>query len=341
MGNSECVSERSKDAPPFSEEEERSLAGEHVVELAASVIFEAVPGVVRAYHTSVLVDGEEYFFSDSGICCDFGLVSHEGVPSERIELGRSCYTGLRMYQALDPAFRPGSYDLLRKNCNSFSDCALAFLLRKRLDWKYMAMERFGQGGTSLVSNGTVSWLSSGAYAPNPAADGFSADATVKALEEDRTSGPRAKGSKGPATEQRRVTLFVGAKVRIVGLKGAAELNGQGAEVVRYNPVNGRWEVLLRGSCEIKALRAENLRPLGEALLAVGSRVKICRLDSEAGQALNGTEGEVVRYIHDGSRYEVLVGNQTKALKSENLCQISDELDSEALKSKQPSESSGA
>ena len=38
-----------------------------------------------------------------------------------------------MLSALRPHFQGGSYDLLRKNCNSFSDCAVFYLLRQRID----------------------------------------------------------------------------------------------------------------------------------------------------------------------------------------------------------------
>merc|ERR1711865_108660 len=115
----------------------------------------------------------------------------------------------------------------------------------------------------------------------------------------------------------------GNRVTIVGLTNATDLNGQGATVSKFNPWNGRWEVFLHLSGITKALRAENLRPSGELVLEAGDRVKIWGLKTESGQELNGQEAEIVRYMHDVSRYEVrlVISDTTKALKAENLQQI--------------------
>merc|ERR1712125_98690 len=117
----------------------------------------------------------------------------------------------------------------------------------------------------------------------------------------------------------------GARVTIIGLQNALELNDQGAQIVRYNAVNGRWEAQLFTTGVTKAFRAENLRPAGELALEMGSRVRIHGLQSESGSKLNGRHGVVQRYLHDVSRYEVSIVSETgvagesiKALKAENL-----------------------
>eukprot|EP00913_Durusdinium_trenchii_P035478 g33202.t1 len=71
---------------------------------------------------------------------------------------------------LEPLFQPGTYDMLRKNCNSFSDCALFCLLGKRLDDKYRTLERVGAFVDDLT--GLVSVLSGCKYTPNPKAKDF-------------------------------------------------------------------------------------------------------------------------------------------------------------------------
>jgi hypothetical protein len=43
---------------------------------------------------------------------------------------------------MSSAFKINSYDSIRKNCNSFSDIALHFLLRKRLPFKFRCLEYF-------------------------------------------------------------------------------------------------------------------------------------------------------------------------------------------------------
>ncbi|CAJ1373109.1 unnamed protein product [Effrenium voratum] len=103
------------------------------VQLAVSVLG-GVPGAT-AYHSSVVVNGDEYFFSDGGISSSSGLMSHKNpqMPDSKpevIEMGMSPYTGSQMRAALERFFVSGTYDLLRKNCNSFSDVALFYLLHK-------------------------------------------------------------------------------------------------------------------------------------------------------------------------------------------------------------------
>jgi len=88
--------------------------------------------------------------------------------------------------------------------------------------------------------------------------------------------------------------------------------------VRFNAVNGRWEAMVNASGEVKAFRAENLRPAGELIFEPGDKAKIHGLKTQTGQALNGIECEILGYLHDVSRYEVRIGNDTKALKGENL-----------------------
>mmetsp|Transcript_87134 Transcript_87134/g.164295 ORF Transcript_87134/g.164295 Transcript_87134/m.164295 type:complete len:309 (+) Transcript_87134:53-979(+) len=276
------------------------------VELAASELFSL--RLFTAYHTSILVNGEEFFFSDSGIFSDRALISHQGTPSERMELGYSTKTGAQLLQALQPYFRPGTYDLVRKNCNSFSDCAGYYLLGKRLERRFSALEKIGQANTELLKQ-----VTKGAYMPNAAAADFQAETVIASL--DKLDEEKA----GDATPSKsRPALGCGVRVTIIGLTNQSQLNGQGATVLRYSPVNGRWEAKLHLGGEVKALRAENLRPAGELALESGDRVRVHSLKSDAGQALNGKEGQVVRYMHEVSRYEVSIDGFTKALKAENL-----------------------
>lgn len=311
MGNAmDCAQKR-----PGAGEDESKTKGKHVVELAASVLF-GFPALASAYHTSIVIDGEEYFFSDSGICRDDQLLSHQGkeqgVPSEMYEVGRTDHSGTELWYALQGHFTPGTYDLLRKNCNSFTDAALFFLLRQRLDSKYSALERLG-----LTSPDMVNRVTNGMYVPNPISAAFQIGDVIEAVTKLGV-GKRVTSPPGAPDKPRRMTLSIGAEVTIVGLKSAAALNGEAAQISRYNVITGRWEVTLTRSGETKAIRAENLRPAGEISLSEGDVVRIEGLTSAAGQVLNGQEGTIVGYLHDGARYEVTVKGETKALKSENL-----------------------
>lgn len=284
------------------------------VELAASELFN-IPGLATAYHTSVVVNGEEFFFSDSGVFNDRVLTSHQGQPSERVDLGFSSHTGAQLLRVLSPHFRAGTYDLVRKNCNSFTDCAVYYLLRKRLDRRYSALERLGQRATPEL----LHRFTKGMYQPNPASESYRTDDVLKELDRLGDSEPDdGLGLPIGSAPRSRPALAIGARVTVVGLRNAEALNGQGAEIVRYNGVNGRWEARVNISGEVKAFRAENLRPAGELIFHPGDRARIHGLKSDTGQALNGLECEVLRYLHDVSRYEVLVGTETKALKADHL-----------------------
>lgn len=309
MGNAmDCAQKRTSTE---KSDLETKPPGKYLVEIAASVLF-GLPPLASAYHTSILVDGEEYFFSDSGICYDDKLISHQGTPTEKFEVGRTDYSGTELWWALQGHFRPGTYDLLRKNCNSFSDAALFFLLRLRLDKKYSALERLGQTSPDMVAR-----VTNNMYVPNPVAESFNIEDVIEAVTK-MGFGKRVTGPPGSPERPRRMTLSIGAKVTIVGLKSAGDLNGEAATIVRYNVLNGRWEATLDRTGEKKAFRAENMRPVGEVIFNTGDEVRIDGLQSEAGQAMNVMEGKIVGYLHDGARYEVLVNGETKAMKSDNL-----------------------
>lgn len=160
-------------------------AARNRVELASSEIFN-IPGLVKAYHTSVLVNGEEFVFSNSGVCHNKRLASHQNRSPEREEMGFSSRTGSQLLRDLTPFFGPGTYDLIVKNCNSFSDCALYHLLGFRLDSRFSAMERLGMhAGEELLHNFT-----GGTYTPNKNAVDFSVEdmiGYIDGLEDDDLS----------------------------------------------------------------------------------------------------------------------------------------------------------
>merc|ERR1711924_94711 len=60
------------------------------------------------------------------------------------EVGQTQKTGDDLSEVLKPYFQQDSYDLVCKNCNSFTDCALAFLLSRRLPKKYSMTESLGK-----------------------------------------------------------------------------------------------------------------------------------------------------------------------------------------------------
>eukprot|EP00931_Biecheleriopsis_adriatica_P078652 TRINITY_DN52081_c0_g1_i1.p1 TRINITY_DN52081_c0_g1~~TRINITY_DN52081_c0_g1_i1.p1 ORF type:complete len:407 (+),score=78.09 TRINITY_DN52081_c0_g1_i1:46-1221(+) len=127
------------------------------VALAATPLFTVLG--FTAYHTSVLVGERELFFDGSGIneanafkshhsCQELRskAVSDSAPPSELetevTELGFTQLDCFDLKDILSVFFKRGSYDVLRKNCNSFSDAAIYVLTQQRLDAKYSRLERW-------------------------------------------------------------------------------------------------------------------------------------------------------------------------------------------------------
>mmetsp|Transcript_21590 Transcript_21590/g.74113 ORF Transcript_21590/g.74113 Transcript_21590/m.74113 type:complete len:208 (+) Transcript_21590:196-819(+) len=157
------------------------LAG-YQVYLVATPFGPGLPNL-QAYHTSVVVDRMEYSFCPFGVVLGHGPESHRAFDSSRtkiFDMGYARVDARDFAKNMRELFMRGSYDLLRKNCNSFSDVALSYLVGKRLESKFSQMEQIGASAdkySALVRLG-----SGGAYRPNPAAEGFCAAEAMVALE---------------------------------------------------------------------------------------------------------------------------------------------------------------
>jgi len=142
-----------------------------------------------AYHTSVIIGDKEFSFSSSGINSGRLTQSHHGLrnksKTEKVDLGVTFKSGGDLCRALSPFFREGSYDLLRKNCNSFSACAMCFLLGARLEEKFQALERFASDKANLVQLFTL-----GDYTPNVMAEQFNQAEVCEFLSFGRPSSPQ-------------------------------------------------------------------------------------------------------------------------------------------------------
>jgi len=168
-----------------SEHQRRTLAEPgYEIELAVSPLA-GLKGVA-GYHSSIIIQGEEYFFSPMGIIHSPSIQSHKKNPHmQRLFIGLSRFGGSDLVELFDQHFPPGHYDLLRKNCNSFSDCALYFLCEQRLDPMFRAVERFGKFADD--SAGIIQSISGGEYAPNPQAVGFDLEAVIEEIDAERPS----------------------------------------------------------------------------------------------------------------------------------------------------------
>lgn len=150
-----------------------------------------LPGV-RVYHTSVLVDRTEYHFNNMGINTPPNVggrsVSHrDKVNTEIIDFGLTKRKEWEMMELLAPLFTPYTYDTVRKNCNTFTNCALAFLCSRCLPKRYMLLEALAE-----AEPGWFKLLSRGRYYPSPGADGFSLKTAIMRI--DRNAWMRSEDS---------------------------------------------------------------------------------------------------------------------------------------------------
>mmetsp|Transcript_100920 Transcript_100920/g.301067 ORF Transcript_100920/g.301067 Transcript_100920/m.301067 type:complete len:244 (-) Transcript_100920:55-786(-) len=179
-------------------------APKNKVELAVSPLG-GIPGAT-AYHSSIVVNGEEFSFSDAGITAAQNLLSHKNpqmpnnVP-QVFDMGMSTYSGSQLRAALERHFLPGTYDLLKKNCNSFSDAALFYLLHKRIDKKYRSLEQLGASAAGLVQS-----ASGGQYTPNPKAQDFDLEKLIVEIDPEKvwtTPGQATGGTTASSAEAMR------------------------------------------------------------------------------------------------------------------------------------------
>jgi len=102
----------------------------------------------RAWHTSIEIEGKEYYFDGTGIETSAHRRSHNSEPHLEIEVGWTHRTAKEMLEDLVGYFGQG-YHLLGKNCNSFSDCALFYLFQIRLHPEFTMLERKGRRCCSM------------------------------------------------------------------------------------------------------------------------------------------------------------------------------------------------
>eukprot|EP00419_Tripos_fusus_P023072 CAMPEP_0172727852 /NCGR_PEP_ID=MMETSP1074-20121228/91907_1 /TAXON_ID=2916 /ORGANISM="Ceratium fusus, Strain PA161109" /LENGTH=218 /DNA_ID=CAMNT_0013555033 /DNA_START=190 /DNA_END=846 /DNA_ORIENTATION=+ len=158
---------------------------------------------MAAYHSSIVLGDKEYYFDGGGIqtapICQSHMIVQGVLLDPHLEtqsFGNVVLTGDALKKGLGVFFRPGTYDIIFKNCNAFTDAAIYFLCRQRLRAKYSRLERFlmatkpaslsllngmikrGQQLAHPETEGTQVW----AYEANPLAQGFSVDEVVAACD---------------------------------------------------------------------------------------------------------------------------------------------------------------
>lgn len=148
--------------------------------------------IPAAYHTSIAIGDTEYSFDSSGVTISKVWFTHSMMwptlqsPAVVLHLGFTNVQSGMLAEILNPHFRPGTYDLLLKNCNAFSNAALFFLLGTQLDNKYTALDR--AGAVIDKRSGLVQMLSIGGYIPNPKARDFQLEKVLAILQGSNLPG---------------------------------------------------------------------------------------------------------------------------------------------------------
>jgi len=183
--------------------------GNNEVLLIASRMGPSIPGFGQAYHTSVEVNGIEYSFSDGGVMTSTNRASHQvqqNDPQSRhgtevVTIGFTNKTGTMMQDSVVKYFSAGTYDLLRKNCNCFSDCAIWYLCKIRLHQDYRSLEKKGQKYPSIAKYFTQE--------SNPKAASYDHEATILSLDPNRvfkeSKGRSLRGESGESRSSKTLT----------------------------------------------------------------------------------------------------------------------------------------
>ena len=139
---------------------------------------------VAGYHTSVLVGGRELCFGISGISTFRRQLSHQENPDlQLIDVGVSCCSYKEVRRVLRKHFLPGTYDILRKNCNSFTDCALYMMCEQRLAWHFRGLDAIGR---TADANGVLRSLLPSRYRPNPLSVEWQVEDVIEMIESECT-----------------------------------------------------------------------------------------------------------------------------------------------------------
>jgi desumoylating isopeptidase 1 len=100
-------------------------------QLSPALLGKTIDGI---WHTGVLVFGREYFFGGGGIQAlapDVVVARYGMEPVQQVALGDTAVTQPQLESYLRAhahRFTDATYDLLRHNCNNFSDDVATFLL---------------------------------------------------------------------------------------------------------------------------------------------------------------------------------------------------------------------
>uniref|UniRef100_A0A7R9UBZ3 PPPDE domain-containing protein n=1 Tax=Pinguiococcus pyrenoidosus TaxID=172671 RepID=A0A7R9UBZ3_9STRA len=135
-----------------------------------------------AYHSAVEISGREYTFSNDGVLVTTGRTGEEAALREKISLGTfqgSMNQINEVVVRLREDFAPGSYDVIRQNCNHFSDA--------------FSMALLGKGIPGWINRmaGLLHWVPGSGQQAQEASEEEAADVKVSAKRRELTDEQRA------------------------------------------------------------------------------------------------------------------------------------------------------
>ena len=99
------------------------------VAMSQQILGQQIEGI---WHTGILVFGSEYYFGGGIMCQPQGVfpMQHQMPAVRTLDMGMSTKTKVELNAfllSLSDRFSARTYDLLRNNCNNFSDTVSQFL----------------------------------------------------------------------------------------------------------------------------------------------------------------------------------------------------------------------
>ncbi|CAK0798749.1 unnamed protein product, partial [Prorocentrum cordatum] len=126
--------------------------------LSPWIVGDVLEGV---WHTGVVVYGKEYYYSKDTVYANPGETSF-GVPDRIVHLGSTLWRQDELHEhvsrELKPVFQRETYDVVRNNCNHFSDRVCMFLVRKHVPEEVLRQpDRLLQSNSVSMLRPALNW----------------------------------------------------------------------------------------------------------------------------------------------------------------------------------------
>jgi len=230
-----------------------------------TILGQQIDGV---WHTSIIVYGNEYLYGGGIQGVRPGSTVAGSSPYQKVNLGRTLKSQSQFHRWLNSVgerFSPSKYDLLKHNCNNFTDEASKFLLGKPIpDWITGLPERALSSPLGAMIRPMLENLQSQMGQALPGMQGMFVQPQLPVVNPAFDKEFEPPSQRIDIDEKEENTFQVGDRVVLYGLR-AQEYNGRIGVIESGRLETGRWPVKFEIDSSVKAIRASNLRhaPLSE------------------------------------------------------------------------------